>query len=246
MTEKLFLIYALVDPIDNQIKYIGKSSSGLERPKSHSSPNSLKKGNTRKIKWITSLLEKDLKPTIVVLDYSENNIENCKKEIEYIKKYRDLDYDLYNILDGGETDNLDYISRKPVVGINLKTKEIREYCKIYETAKDNFSVTKVCAVCKGHKKHHKGWFFYYKDNPKTYIPPKTKNKEILVFDKVKNTEISFLNIHEASKILNLSIKTLREYCRLNKETKYKKFSFGSKSGSTCEYCGDNKGNCHCN
>lgn len=244
--EKLLLIYGLVDPNSKQIKYIGKSSSGLIRPKSHSSPSSLKKDcNSKKVKWIISLLENDKKPEIVVLDYSNSVEENNEKEIKYIKQYREAGFELFNILDGGN--GLDISNhRKIIISVNLVTKELKEHLSIHHTAKYGFSPTKVCAVCKGRKKHHKGHFFYYKDEPKEYVKPIVNATSIIIFDKFLNQKFEYKNIHEAAHNIPLLIKTIREYCRLNIETKRYKFSRGEKgSGILCQYCGDNIGNCEC-
>lgn len=62
-----YLIYGLRDPITMEIRYVGKSSCGLTRPKTHCCPSLLKKAKTHVRNWIVSLLEKGLRPNIVVL-----------------------------------------------------------------------------------------------------------------------------------------------------------------------------------
>ena len=62
------LIYTLSDPISGEIKYVGQTSKTLsERMKTHLSDAKHKKANKR-ITWINSLLKKDLKPIIDIID----------------------------------------------------------------------------------------------------------------------------------------------------------------------------------
>jgi hypothetical protein len=63
-----YLIYALVDPRTKVIRYVGKSTSGLKRPKRHLQPWILEKEKqTRRVKWIKSLLSAGVTPEIEVL-----------------------------------------------------------------------------------------------------------------------------------------------------------------------------------
>lgn len=64
------LIYGLVDPRDGLVRYIGKSASGLQRPKQHvpGTRRALAQGLrlTHKERWITTLLADGLEPAISV------------------------------------------------------------------------------------------------------------------------------------------------------------------------------------
>ncbi|MEO6306078.1 MAG: GIY-YIG nuclease family protein [Bacteroidia bacterium] len=57
-------IYGLIDPRDNNIKYIGKSNNLKDRLKQHLN----EKGNTIKLNWIKHIKKLDLKIEIVELD----------------------------------------------------------------------------------------------------------------------------------------------------------------------------------
>lgn len=54
-----FLIYGLVDPRTNEVRYVGRSSSGLVRPKHHSV---------------------DARPTIVVLEKFDREFSEASRE----------------------------------------------------------------------------------------------------------------------------------------------------------------------
>ncbi len=95
-----FIIYGLVDPRNGQLRYIGKSTSGLRRPQEHSHPSRLKK-NTHKINWILQLRSLGLKPIITVLqEFGETDIL-YQAEHFGISYFRQLGMPLTNLADGG-------------------------------------------------------------------------------------------------------------------------------------------------
>src|SRR5690554_6491925 len=98
--ERDLLIYGLIDPRNNEIRYIGKSLYGLYRLKAHLAPSKLKI-KSKKNSWIKSLLKLGLVPHIIVLDRAENEKELDQKEIEHIAKYTNLT----NLTKGGTGGN---------------------------------------------------------------------------------------------------------------------------------------------
>lgn len=93
------IIYALVDPITEEVRYIGKSTSGLTRPRDHYKPSHLKKDFTYKGNWLRSL---SIPPLIEVLHVAETKEELDRLEKEYIALYKGLRARLTNLTDGGE------------------------------------------------------------------------------------------------------------------------------------------------
>jgi predicted GIY-YIG superfamily endonuclease len=59
-------IYTLKDPITDEIKYVGKSDDPKSRLVEHLKKSKYTK--TYKNNWIISLLDKDLKPILEILD----------------------------------------------------------------------------------------------------------------------------------------------------------------------------------
>src|SRR5260221_13115707 len=96
-----FLVYALVDPTNDSIFYIGRSSSGLRRPRGHFSPSSLKKPYPVYYK-INSLLKLNIKPYIQVMEECESNEELDIAEMYYIREAKEEGYKLYNVTLGGK------------------------------------------------------------------------------------------------------------------------------------------------
>ena len=85
-------IYALVDPIDNTVRYVGRTIETSARLSGHLR----EKDNYREAAWISRLLNADQKPIMVVLTRCETEGEAEAKENEVIDMYLDLGCDLYN------------------------------------------------------------------------------------------------------------------------------------------------------
>lgn len=96
-----YLIYALKDPRNNEIRYIGKSSIGMDRPKQHNKPSELIK-KTHKTNWIKSLKNEGLDYIIEVLENCESEEQVMQQEIYWIKFHKELGTNLTNLTDGGE------------------------------------------------------------------------------------------------------------------------------------------------
>lgn len=99
------IVYGLIDPFTHEIKYIGKSVSGIERAHQHWSPSSLKEGNTHKNNWIKKLRSLNKKYNVVVLFAIEKNkidgdvnLFIYNKEQEFINLHNNT---LTNLTDGG-------------------------------------------------------------------------------------------------------------------------------------------------
>lgn len=99
-----FLIYGLEDPTSGEIRYVGRSSIGLARPKSHLSESTLRRWNTKVYTWIKSLKHKKLEPKIIVLQEFDNatNEELNAAEIAWICLYKSFDVNLTNMTYGGD------------------------------------------------------------------------------------------------------------------------------------------------
>lgn len=100
--EKLDLIYALTDPFENDvIRYIGKSSCGLARPREHFKASS-RLAKTHKNNWINEVVDKGAFPNIKVIEYVDDPEFLSYYEIGNIAYYRSIGCKLTNGTDGGE------------------------------------------------------------------------------------------------------------------------------------------------
>lgn len=97
-----FLVYGLVDPRTGDLRYVGKSSSGMTRPHHHLSAGARKR-NTHLGHWLAELYgDIGRGPAILVLRECSCNEEALSGEIELIARFRGCDFDLVNATDGGQ------------------------------------------------------------------------------------------------------------------------------------------------
>lgn len=91
-------IYALIDPRDDKIRYIGKSISPERRYEQHLHEKEINEG---KIGWINGLQMRGMQPEMKILEVAhEKNWE--KRERWWIKRGREFGWPLLNISPGGE------------------------------------------------------------------------------------------------------------------------------------------------
>jgi hypothetical protein len=97
-----FLIYGLVDPDSGEVRYVGRSMSGLDRPRQHRCPSVLRKdGGTHKAAWVRSLLKRGKTYGIAVLYRAPTREGLDEAEIFWIAELRRRGHDLTNLAVGG-------------------------------------------------------------------------------------------------------------------------------------------------
>lgn len=96
-----YLIYALTEPT-GEIRYIGRSSSGLSRPRAHTQPYKLVISKTYTNNWVKSLLARGQKPGILVVQHvpARSDLVECEKY--WISYFRKTGARLTNLSEGGE------------------------------------------------------------------------------------------------------------------------------------------------
>jgi hypothetical protein len=102
MDDTKHLVYGLIDPRTNELRYVGKSSRGLSRPNFHRT-NAGRCGRTHKHYWLRQLhRETGLVPSVIILATCETEAEAFAAERKLISTFRELGLPLVNITDGGE------------------------------------------------------------------------------------------------------------------------------------------------
>jgi hypothetical protein len=98
-----FLIYALVDPRTDAVRYIGKSCSGMKRPLRHFQPKLLAADNTYKARWIRALMaEIGGPPSVRVLEVFASAVDLNDAECFWIAQGHGLGWSLTNLTKGGD------------------------------------------------------------------------------------------------------------------------------------------------
>jgi hypothetical protein len=96
-----FIIYGLVDPRTNLVRYVGRSSSGIRRPRSYVTASQRSKKSHRN-DWVGSLLAAGLMYEIAVLETcaAETELNDCEQW--WIAYGRSCGWHLANHTDGGD------------------------------------------------------------------------------------------------------------------------------------------------
>lgn len=103
MHKRELIIYGLLDPNTDELRYVGKSSSGMERPQNHFQAAVLKKeSGTHKANWILKLVSNGQLPKVVTLYNADTLEELDQAEREFIRLFRAWGCRLTNVKPGGE------------------------------------------------------------------------------------------------------------------------------------------------
>ncbi len=190
-------IYALKDPIEHTIRYIGKTTNLSSRFSFHVND----KSKTHKVNWIKNLKNKNLLPYMEILEEVETNWQDREKF--YISKYRKI-YPLTNLTDGGDgAKGLIPTQTKPVDCYTLKGVYIRSFSSISEAAKTfNIKASHISYCCKHKLKSAGNMLWVYKGERLNNAPLNKKAKPIIQ-ESLKGVLIrEYSSITEAAFTLN--------------------------------------------
>jgi hypothetical protein len=96
------IIYSLIDPVTDAVRYIGKSTYGIERAREHGRESQLRKYPSHKSNWIWSLHKSGLDYRIEILERCSDKNALCDLERQWIAKGRAAGWPLTNLTDGGD------------------------------------------------------------------------------------------------------------------------------------------------
>jgi len=203
-------IYALINPLNNKIFYVGKTKSLIKRYKQH-----LKQidRNYSKNNIIQLIIENNLQPILMVLEQVSNNWEDREKF--YINLYKK---DLTNLTEGGENPPLKKSSRI-VLLFNKEGKLLQKFSSITECSiKLNIPYNTIVSSCLRENLYKNKYYFLYEEcylskglqlkKYKINCGPKYKYK---VIDR-ENNIFNFKTKEEASNFTKDSIRTITRYC----------------------------------
>lgn len=189
-------IYGLKDPETLELKYIGKTSGTLKR-RLGAHISATKRKNKKNIlqAWIQSILNKNLKPLIEIIEECDD-IKLNLREIYWISYYRNLNYNLKNINNGGDGNPKGYIFK----GRFISPKGVYpEHFKKYKKA--NLGVKKTKQHCENLSKARKGVL-----SPKLY-------KKINSFNINTKIELCFKSIQDAAVYFNTTSNLIVSRCK---------------------------------
>jgi hypothetical protein len=100
-------IYALTDPVTDEVRYVGKADRVKERYLSHLREARSGK-DSYKCNWIRQLINNGQTPKLIVLEEITQD-EWKKAEIYYIEEFKRLGHNLTNLAKGGEGFETGYV-----------------------------------------------------------------------------------------------------------------------------------------
>lgn len=156
-------IYALVCPISNKVRYIGKANNPKDRLSDH---RRIRDNNLPKKLWIKSLLEMRLSPILLILEEVDMSVWKDKEKF-YINKYKDLGSELLNICGGangshfGNKGSFDGSNARKLICLNKDGTYKKEY-KSVKDAKIEYG-SSITSVLSGKTKTAYGYIWIYKD-----------------------------------------------------------------------------------
>jgi group I intron endonuclease len=198
------LIYGLIDPFTDELRYIGMSSCGIYRPRQHLKLGSRAK-KTYLYNWINSVMDKGGTPIITVLTECSKE-ELAKKEIEFIAKYKSEGAKLTNLTTGGEGNPGRVVSKET----SDKIRKALTGKKLTEEHKKSLRVPH-----KGNSAHRKGIKLSQEEKERI-----SKHQEFKIKSLICNeTNKVFRTTREAAKEMNLDRSNLMKHLKGKKNYK---------------------------
>lgn len=105
------IVYALQDPRTKEIRYVGKSTKGLKRPRYHLLPcyyASKKHDKFPLYIWIRKLIRLGLKPNIIIIQEVDTPENLSKAELYWIEYFKSVGSPLTNVLDASSMGNIGF------------------------------------------------------------------------------------------------------------------------------------------
>ncbi len=225
-------IYALIDPENNIVRYIGKTVVPKFRLSGHISESKIT--NTYKSKWIRKLLRKNLKPIFKILKIC-NLSDFVKYETEYINLYKSR-Y-LTNSDDTGQgninrrKEIIDRAAKKTskiVYQYTLNGIMIRKFKSVREASRNlSISHANISRCCNGIFNHTNGFIFRYKNEyVDTIENPNAMRKRVMEIDSNGNGIQCWYSIMDCSRDTKIDNGNISRVCnKLIKSIKNRIFIF---------------------
>ncbi len=219
MIKKVY-IYTLINPLNNQIFYVGYTNNPTRRINEHIKY----KYNPLKDGIIAEILCNKLKPILKIIDeceyffnLKENMFEHERLEIYYIKKYRDSGIHLTNLTDGGGVGNIHFI---PVYQFNEFGEFLKKYDSITEASESVMvSISKISVALDQKINKSSAGFYWFSsmDGIKNVKLRKAAKKNIPIVQ--YSLEGEFLNKFkgqgEAERVTRIKSKQINKCLRKN-------------------------------
>jgi hypothetical protein len=228
-------IYALIDPRNDEIRYIGKTIYPKKRLSLHISECKRDDVIHYRSNWIKKLLNLDMKPLLRILKVCSLS-EFEKYEMYYIDLYKE------NRLTNSDETGQGNIGRKKEVIDRIKSKTSRkvyqynldgiflnEYKSVREASRLlNLSHSNISRCCNYISKHCGGFIFRYEksNNINPLLKPNAVKKSVIEIDEFGNKINEWVSIMECSRFTGIDSGGISRVCNcLFKSIKGRYFKF---------------------
>jgi hypothetical protein len=230
-------IYVLIDPRDNQIRYVGKTTQPLKRLKSHIYECKNKKYKHRRAKWVRNLIKENLIPIIKFVKICPlSDFE--KYEAEYIKLYQSDKLTNSDETGSGNTcrvkevlDRQSKTSGRVVYQYDLDGNFINEYHSVRVAANYlNLSHSNISRCCNGKSKHAGGYIFRYEkdNNIESVSNPNAIKKSVIEIDIFGNKINEWESLMSCSRETGIDNGNISRVCNgIKKNIRGRLFKFSS-------------------
>jgi hypothetical protein len=214
--------YKLVCPLSKETKYIGRTVCPKNRLSNHLY-EAKKNNRNKRERWISSLLDRGLKPEMVIIWNGEITLKDAMKiEKVLIKRYRNK----FKIKNGKDHGLGGKVSTKKVYQYDLSGEYINSYinsnhAKIETSIKD-CNILRCCNNENGYGTKTAGGFFWsfnkYEKYPHSYNEKwrKEKGKAVVAINVFSGEQYVFKTAREGAVKLNVTHKKISACC-LNKQ-----------------------------
>lgn len=211
-------IYKLVDPVTNEVRYIGKTGNLKNRFSGHLS--NAKKLKSRLANWISSLARQNLQPIIEIVEIcSETNWEN--REIYWINYFKTDK--LCNVHPGGQLSFKDNISKKSAKKYDLYKGKYRVRCSYLNTVYHIGEYKTETEAITAYNQFYKDPYQWIIDNPRLRNN-QNHNKTVYVYTMDYKLLTFFESVAKCAKHYNIDPSSISQCCKGRLKT-YKKMIF---------------------
>lgn len=174
----MVFIYALVDPRNNELRYIGKTTRPKKRLWEHIRKS--RDVNSKKNIWIQELISLEMKPLIKILEQA-SDLDWKNREIYWIKTFKNSGSHLTNLTEGGDSPS--FLNTTPVAKIDPPSGRILAvYNSIAEAARENKipSESRIFDSCSGKCLYSYRFLWRFINKETGEITPVFNNKKRMV------------------------------------------------------------------
>jgi len=220
ISTEITYIYVLIDPIDNDIRYVGKTSNPRSRLSGHITECKKESSKHYRARWIRSLLKNNLKPIIKFIKVCPLN-DFVKFETEYIKMFKSERLTNSDETGQGNSSRIKEVldrqsqnSGRIVYQYDLDGNFLKEFRSARTAAKEiNTNHANISRCCNGEYQHTQGFIFRYEKVEVVKIEnPNAIKKIVIEIDESGNKINEWKSVMDCSRFTGIDNSNISRVC----------------------------------